>query len=99
MPENISTRPASEQDVIFLGALRNSPHVSKHSHRKWHIPLHWFRDNIHQFRMIEQESKPIGFLRYDGDFIGIALRKEYCGKGIGTEVLKKEKGKALIQFS
>ena len=104
MTKRLSLRKAKETDARFVLSLKNSM-------RKYNIVsqkvislkthLKWFSENFQEFQIIRYGNKDIGFLRAIksryGNEIGIYLLKEYRNKGIGTKMIEKTTGCAIMR--
>jgi len=80
------------KEVIAVSQSDNIPDFEDH--------FNWFKDNFQQYRFIIIDNKRVGFLRKDSsNYLGISLKKCCRNKGIGKEVLKTSKGRAIILTS
>jgi RimJ/RimL family protein N-acetyltransferase len=100
----ILLRKAKFSDVEFLWYLRNRPDVYKYfRHNRpvsWQKHVNWLMPVIlglspKDIFVIQENFLPIGQIRFDYDGgkkakIGIAIIKEFRGKGVAIEAIKKE---------
>ena len=84
-------------DYKIVHSIRYSEDVMKNSLSKNKVSLEefkkWFSKEYKKYKMINKNQ---GFIKNDNGFIGIALKKEYRGKGLAHEVLLNTDGKAVI---
>ena len=99
----ISLRKANFSDIEFLWYLRNQPDVYKHSFQNkpvdWEEHINWIIPNIlgvgnKKIFIIEVFGLPVGQARIDyldkkEAEVSISILKEFHGKGIASEALKK----------
>jgi len=99
----ISLRKANFSDIEFLWYLRNQPYVYKYSFQSkpvdWKEHINWIIPNIlglgnKRIFIIEVFGLPVGQARIDylnkkETEVSISILKEFHGKGIATEALKK----------
>jgi len=102
----ISLRKANFSDKEFLWRLRNQPDVYKYSRQNrpvcWKEHTKWIESIIlgitkKDLFIIQQKSIPIGQIRFDYQKnnkteVGIAISKEFRGKGVGVKSFKKAIG-------
>jgi len=103
----LNLRKAKQSDARFILSLRNEKVTRKASiFNQDIIPLShhliWFHSHFKEYQIITYDNKDIGYLRfkpdYKGDEMGISLLPEYRNKKIGSTILKRTKGVALIRI-
>lgn len=99
----ISLVAASKDDAYFVYELRNSKEGRDVSLSQEFIReedhVKWFNKRYLQYKIILYYEEKIGYLRTDEKgFISIMLIKKYRGMGIGTHLLERTTGKAIILF-
>ena len=105
MNKKLSLRKAKLTDSIFILLLKNSARESNIVSQKviqLKSHLKWFSLNFKEFQIIRYNNKNIGFLRttknHYGNEIGIYLLTEYKNKGIGTKIIEKTTGFAIMRI-
>lgn len=103
----LKLRKARLNDAKFVLSLRNEKITRKSSIINQNIislenHLKWFSNHSKEYQIIIHNNKDIGYLRFkpddNGNEVGICLLPEYRNKKIGSKILKKTKGNALIRI-
>lgn len=98
---SLKFRRATANDAKFVWEIRNSLEVRlvSLSCTMIKLPDHivWFKKNYKQYLIIKKGRARIGFFRVnDEGFVSFALKKQFRGKGLGQEILKRTAGKSII---
>lgn len=95
-------KTAGYEDSLFVLQLRNQKSVRKHClENKQKIPLkkhlEWFKQNKQHIKIIIVNKKPAGYYHKSPQgMISIYLNQNQRSKGIGSQILKNLRGKAII---